>query len=104
MKQHLSCIRRTWRRLFVTVVIGALCFLNRLFAQPRRRMHWLGNQPRQRRPERAFIVLTFISAMILLEPRDFAIWAMMVGGATSCMVTVQSVRRLIPRRGEDWIK
>ena len=69
-----------------------------LLRPSRSRVHWIGKRTRRARPERAFIILTFISAMLLLKPYEYAVWATMVGGFTSFAVTLHSVYRLIPRK------
>src|SRR5215510_2110598 len=98
MRNRLTFIHQPWRRLFVTIVINTFFFLSRLLqAHSRQRIHWIGKYSRPARPERAFIVLTFVSAMILLEPHDYAVWAMLIGGVTSCMVFIQSVFHIFAR-------
>jgi hypothetical protein len=98
MPHRLTLIRRTWRRLIVGISINILCFLNHFVApRPRWRMHWLGQRPRRQRPERAFIVITFATAMILLEPYEIAAWALISGGMTSCMLTLHSAYWIVNR-------
>jgi hypothetical protein len=77
---------------------GVVERLRRRLFRPRHRVHWLGQRPRLPRPERVFILLTFLSAMWLLEPREYAIWSMMVGSFTSVGFAIQSVRRVASRR------
>lgn len=98
MKQRLSLIRRTWRRLLVTAVVGSLFFLNCVCIRPRARFHWIHPRQRARRLERRLIVLLFLIAMILLEPREYAMWAAIWGGVTAIVVIFNSVFFLIPRK------
>jgi hypothetical protein len=96
MKRKLSLIHRTWRRLFITAVIGFLCFLNRLVGlHPRARIHWLGGPQRPRRLERPLLYLLFPIAMLLLKPREYATWAAIFGGFTAMMVPIISIRYIL---------
>lgn len=68
-----------------------------LFVRPRSQVHWLGHRPRRRRPERAFIVIVFGIGITLLEPYEIAVWALVVGGMTACMLALHSAYLLIIR-------
>jgi hypothetical protein len=49
----------------------------------RRRAHWIGSG--RRRLERPAIILLFLGAMLLLEPREYATWAAIFGGFTAML-------------------
>jgi hypothetical protein len=69
--------------------------------RPRRSLHWIGKRSRLQRPERAFIFLMFVIAIILLEPYEYAVWATIAGGFTAMMVPVISVRYVLRAH---WVK
>jgi hypothetical protein len=61
----------------------------------RGRAHWLGKRSRLQRPERAFIFLTFLGAITLLEPYEYAVWATVTGGITALAVPFVSIRYIL---------
>ena len=97
MKRKLSHIISPWRRRSITVYMKSLLFLGK-FASPRARIHWVGNYRRRPRLERPVIILLFLSAMIVLEAREYAIWSAIWGGFTSIFIIVYAIYRLIPRK------
>ena len=63
----------------------------------RARVHWIGPK-RPRRPERLlFIVLLFISALVLTQ-HEYLLWAALWGGAFSIGINTYMVHRLVLRR------
>jgi hypothetical protein len=74
----------------------------RQFRSPRSRVHWIVKRVRPARPHRAYILLTFALALLSLEPYEYAVWSIAVGGATSCMVTARSVYWVVTRKCEQW--
>jgi len=103
MKQKLSHINSPWRRLSITVFVNSLLFLNH-FTSPRARIHWIGSHRRRRRLERPVIILLFVSAMILLEAREYVIWSTIWGGVTAFFILLHTIYRLIPRKPAHWVK
>ena len=84
MKQKLHSIYCPWRRIAVTVVVVFLSFWNRFRrSNARSRAHWIGNHRRPLRLERSSIALLFLLAMLLLEPREYAVWSAIFGGFTA---------------------
>ena len=69
----------------------------------RSRAHWIGKRRRWRRLERTGIVALFLAAMFILEPREYATWAAIWGGATAILFSFYSLYRLVPRRRAHWI-
>ena len=89
MKEKLSRIHSSWRRLLVSLVISCLLFIGK-FQSPRTRIHWIGNVRRARRLERhLFIVLLFVP-FLLLEPRQYLLWFVLWGGMVSVFVIIFS--------------
>lgn len=85
-----------WLRLLLWLVVyRARQYMVGLFVRPRSRAHWIGKRSRLQRPERAFIVIMFAIAIILLEPYEYAVWATVIGGFTALMVPVISFRYLL---------
>ena len=76
-------------------------FLIGLFFSPRAQVHWLGSRRRPRRLERPAILLLFMCAIILLEPREYAIWAAIFGGFAAMTVPFISLRYILRAH---WIK
>lgn len=94
-------IRSPRHRLYISLFVSWLLFLN-IFLSPRARVHWVGSH-RRRRLERPLIILLFLVAMLILQPREFAWWATMIGGATSIYLTLYSVALVIPRKQYHWV-
>lgn len=85
MKSKLSRIRSPLRRLLITALVNSLLLLARL-SSPRARAHWLGNAGRPRRRERLLFLAILPVAVFILEPHQFALWA--VGWGSFFAVTV----------------
>jgi hypothetical protein len=103
MKLYLSRVLSLWRRRILTVVISILLFLSR-FTSRRSRVHWIGRHDRPRRPERAVFVSFFAIAMSLLEPREYVVWSITWGSATSVFLILVTLYRLLPRKRAHWIQ
>src|SRR5690349_7560883 len=69
-----------------------------LFVPPRSRVHWLGHHRRPRRLQRQAIVLLFLLAMTLLEPREYATWAAVFGGFTALTIPFLTLHRVVQAR------
>jgi hypothetical protein len=84
MKQRLACIHSRWRRFLIKTVLTILSWLNGfLRLRSRARVHWIGARRRPRLFERPLLYLLFPIAMLLLEPREYAVWAAIFGGFTA---------------------
>jgi hypothetical protein len=96
MKHLLILITSPKRRLSITVLMSILSFFKRFIRpQARAKYHWIGKQSRLQRPERAFIILVFAIAIILLEPYEYAVWATVVGGLTAMTIPFISLRYIL---------
>jgi hypothetical protein len=71
---------------------------------PRARAHWIGYHRRPHRPERAFYILLFASAMILLEPYQFLLWSIALGAGTSLFLLLHTIYQFVPRRRAHWVR
>ena len=94
-----------YARLLLWLIVSRVRqFVYRLFkSRPRARAHWISKRPRAARPHRVYIILTFALAILCLEPYEYAVWSVTVGGATSWMVTVHSIYRVFSRNRAHWI-
>lgn len=86
MKRKLSRVQGPWRRRAITILLSVVLLFGKF--TPRARAHWIGSARRRRRPERAFTVLLFTSAMVILSGRQFVIWSILVGSMTSIFVVL----------------
>jgi hypothetical protein len=85
-----------WFRLLLWLVAyRARRYMAGLFVRPRSRVHWAGRRQRLPRPERSFIFLVFAIAIVLLKPREYAVWATISGGFTAMMVPFISLQYLL---------
>ena len=64
--------------------------------------HWLGPR-RVRRRERPLFLLLLTSAVVLLEPHEFVLWAAIGGGGISIFLVLYLVYRHFPRKRVHWI-
>ena len=86
VKRKLQNIHQTWRRFLVRLFIDCLLLISRILAA-RRGAHWIGYfHRRRRRFERPMIPLLFLSAMLLLEPREYALWSAICGAVTAFLL------------------
>jgi hypothetical protein len=102
MKQKLSCIRSPWGRLLITALINLL-YVFGYFSGRRARVHWIGYR-RYRRRERVLTVLLFASAMLCLNPEDFAFWSTLTGGMMSIFLVLHMVYWFFPRKRAHWVR
>ena len=104
MKRKLSHIIIPWQRFLVTTLINSLLLVDKLTSsRPRARAHWVGHHRRPVRPERLLILFLFVTAIILLEPREFATWAAIWGGITAIIVILVTIHAFIPRKRTRWV-
>ena len=73
-------------------------------SSPRASFHWIGYHRRSLRIERHLYVLLFASALVLLEPREYVLWSISLGSATSLFLMLVTVYRLIPRKRAHWVQ
>jgi len=102
MKRKLSQIRTPWRRRLITFLVNVLVFLGR-HSSIRARVHWLGRQQRPRRLERLLGMFLILGAMLILEPRQLALWSIIWGGFFAISLNLYTVYHLIPRKQYHWI-
>jgi hypothetical protein len=100
---NLPRIQTLWKRLFLDVFLSCLIFVGGL-KRSRARVHWIGYHRRRARPERALIVLLFLTAMVLLEPLEYILWSIALGSAVAFFLLAVTVYRLVPRRRAHWVK
>lgn len=79
-------------RLLVLLVSYRLSKLS-----PRARAHWMGRTNRPRRPERAFMVFTFLGAILFLPAEQLLLWSVGWGSIVSLFVIVRSVAMIAQR-------
>lgn len=103
MKHKLSCIRRPWRRLVLSLSVSLFTLFNR-YARSRARIHWVGRHDRPRRPQRALFAITFLSSFVFIRRWDFMFWSVMWGGALSLFVSLLALYQLRPRKRAHWIQ
>ena len=72
------------------------------FIFSRARVHWIGCR-RYRRPERVLMVLLFLGAMFLLEPREYVLWSLASGSGVSLFLILVTIYRFIPHKRAHWI-
>ncbi len=102
MKRKLKQIHSRPRRLFISIVLQCLHWLDQ-FSPRRARAHWIGYRRRPVRIERFLAATVFCSAWILLEPREVATWSVFAGGTTSLFVVFATIYSFLPRKRYHWI-
>lgn len=95
-------IHSRWRRLVFKVLLSCLVLYEKY--KPRRaRVHWIGDQHRPRRHERALSFFLLIGGMLFLEPREYILWVALWGGGLAIFINLQAVYLLIPRKQYHWM-
>lgn len=92
-----------WFRLLLWLVAySARRYVAGLFVRPRAQVHWVGSHRRSRRRERTAAISLLITAIVLLEPYEFALWSLISGAALSLFLILASLYRFVPRKRSRW--
>lgn len=106
MRNRFLGIQSPVRRLLITVVINFFYWFSLMVDypmqiarsyRPRARVHWMGRANRPRRPERAFMVFTFLGAILFLPAEQLLLWSVGWGSVVSMFVIVRSVGMVMQR-------
>ena len=90
--------------LYIELSIRVLVYKMRsLRTRPRARVHWAGHAHRPRRPERILFVVLFFASMLIFEPREYMLWAILWGGGAAIFVNLCAINSLLPRRKRHWV-
>lgn len=100
MKKKLLRIYSPWRRLLITLLTHTLLLFG-AFAHSRARIHWIGYRQRVHRLETPAIVAIFLVAALLLEPQEYVLWSIALGGTTCLFVVVTAIYSLVRKRNDE---
>lgn len=70
-------------------------------ARPRAHVHWIGPK-RPRRPERLFIAVVYVWAIVLLEAHQLLVWSVIWGSLSSMFVVTRSFAMLRSKKSDRW--
>lgn len=91
------------RKLFLLAELWLRVAVYKIYyTHSRARVHWIGPK-RPRRPERIFIIVVLIWAIVLLETEQFKLWSIIWGSLTSFFVIFKSFAMMFQKKSDRWV-